>query len=75
MMSYLAVQRSHEIGIRIAIDASPSNVLCLVTSEGLRAAATGLAAGAAGVPDDEPSSGSVLVWVTATDPLTLFAAA
>src|SRR5690349_14853823 len=42
-MSYLAEQRTQGIGIRVAIGASPSQVLWLVTNQGLRAAIAGLA--------------------------------
>ena len=38
VMSYLAAQRTQEIGIRIAIGASPLQVVWLVTNQGLRAA-------------------------------------
>jgi ABC-type antimicrobial peptide transport system permease subunit len=74
-MSYLAAQRTQEIGIRIAIGASPSDVMRLVTSQGLRAAAAGLAAGIAGYLAISRLLAGQLFGVSATDPLTLIAAA
>jgi len=75
VMSYLAVQRTREIGIRIAIGASPSRVVWLVTSQGLRAAAAGLAAGMAGYLVVSRLLSGQLFGVSATDPVTLAAAA
>jgi ABC-type antimicrobial peptide transport system permease subunit len=73
VMSYLATQRTREIGIRIAIGASPSRVVWLVTNQGLRAAATGLAAGMAGYLVVSRLLSAQLFGVSATDPLTLLA--
>ena len=75
VMSYLAVQRTQEIGIRIAIGASPSRVVWLVTNQGLRAAVAGLAAGIAGYLAMSRLLAGQLFGVSATDPLTLLAAA
>jgi len=75
VMSYLAAQRTQEIGIRIAIGASPSHVIWLVTNQGLRAAAAGLAAGTAGFLAISRLLAGQLFGVSATDPLTLAAAA
>lgn len=74
VMSYLATQRTQEIGIRMAIGASPSDVLWLVTSQGLRAAAAGLLAGAAGYLAISRLLAGQLFGVSATDPLTLMGA-
>jgi len=75
VMSYLAAQRTQEIGIRIAIGASPSDVVWLVTSQGLRAAGAGLVAGIAGCLAISRLLAGQLFGVSATDPLTLIAAA
>ena len=75
VMSYLAAQRIQEIGIRIAIGASPSQVVWLVTNQGLRAAAAGLAAGIAGFLAISRLLAGQLFGVSATDPVTLLAAA
>jgi putative ABC transport system permease protein len=74
VMSYLAAQRTQEIGIRIAIGASPSQVVWLITNQGLRAAAAGLAAGAAGYLSISRLLAGQLFGVSATDPLTLLGA-
>ena len=75
VMSYLTAQRTQEIGIRIAIGASPSHVVWLVTNQALRAAAAGLAAGIAGYLAMSRLLAGQLFGVSATDPLTLLAAA
>jgi putative ABC transport system permease protein len=75
VMSYLTAQRTQEIGIRIAIGASPLQVVWLVTKQGLRAAAAGLAVGTAGCLLIRRLLASQLFGVGATDPLTLLAVA
>ena len=75
VMSYLASQRTQEIGIRIAIGASPSDVIWLVTNHGLRAAVVGLAFGIAGHMAVSRLLAGQLFGVSASDPLTLIAAA
>jgi putative ABC transport system permease protein len=75
VMSYLAAQRTQEIGIRIAVGASPSDVVWLVTRQGLRAATAGLGAGIAGYLAISRLLTGQLFGVSATDPLTLIAAA
>ncbi len=74
VMSYLAAQRTREIGIRIAIGATPSNVIWLVTNQGLRAAAVGLAAGILGYFAISRLLAGQLSGVSATDPVTLLGA-
>jgi predicted permease len=75
VISHLAAQRTQEIGVRIAIGASPSHVVWLVTNQGLRAAAAGLAAGTAGYLLISRLLAGQLFGVSATDPLTLLGAA
>jgi putative ABC transport system permease protein len=75
VMSYLAAQRTQEIGIRIAIGASPSDVVWLVANQGLQAAAAGLAVGIAGYFAMGRLLAGQLFGVSATDPVTLLAAA
>jgi putative ABC transport system permease protein len=75
VMSYLTAQRTQEIGIRLAIGASPPQVVWLVTNQSLRAAVAGLAAGTAGYLSSRRLLAGQLFGVTATDPLTLLGAA
>lgn len=75
VMSYLASQRTQEIGIRLAIGASPWDVVWLVTNQALRAAAAGVAAGTAGCLLISRLLANQLFGVSATDPLTLLGVA
>jgi ABC-type antimicrobial peptide transport system permease subunit len=48
MLAYFVNQRLHEIGVRMALGASASNIMRLVLSRGFLLAAIGLAIGIAG---------------------------
>ena len=47
VMSYLVDQRTHEIGVRVALGAGPRDVLRMVILRGLKTTAIGLAVGIA----------------------------
>jgi putative ABC transport system permease protein len=64
-------QRRHEIGLRMALGASPAHVLREVIGDGLKLAACGIAAGIAGALAIASLLKSVLVGVSGSDPLTL----
>jgi len=68
--SYTVAQRTHEIGIRLALGAQFSDVLKLVLSHGLKLTVIGAALGLIGAYLATRAITSVLYGVSATDPLT-----
>ncbi len=70
VMAYVVTQGTRDIGIRIALGATPAGILSLVLRQGALIAATGLAAGVAGAFALAQVMGSLLFGVTARDPLT-----
>jgi predicted permease len=71
--SYLVGQRTHEIGIRMALGAQPRDILRDVLGEGGKMAAAGIALGLAASLGLTRLMTSMLFGVSATDPLTLAA--
>lgn len=70
VMSYSVVQRTHEIGIRMALGASRPDVLALVVKQGMALALIGIAAGATLALGMTRLIAGMLFGITATDPLT-----
>jgi len=70
VISYSVSQRQLEIGIRMALGASPATVRRLVLRETLRLAAVGVALGIVGALVLTRMVASLLYGVTPTDPLT-----
>jgi predicted permease len=68
--SYAVAQRTHEIGIRMALGAQWADVLRLVLNHGLKLTFTGAAIGLIGAYVATRAITSVLYGVSATDPLT-----
>lgn len=68
--SYTVAQRTHEIGIRLALGAQLSDVLSLVLTHGLKLTAIGAALGLFGAYLATRAITSVLYGVSPTDPLT-----
>src|SRR5689334_1181055 len=68
--SYAVAQRTHEIGVRLALGAQLSDVLRLVLGHGLKLTIIGAALGLFGAFLATRAITSVLYGVSATDPLT-----
>ncbi|PYT13212.1 MAG: permease [Acidobacteria bacterium] len=66
-------QRRHEIGVRMALGATPGIVLREMVGQGMRLTAIGIMAGVIGAVALASVLKSVLVGVSATDPATLIA--
>jgi predicted permease len=70
VVSYLTAQRTHEIGIRLALGALPREILRMVLRQGLFIIALGAVVGLFAAFAIARLVGDFLVGVTATDPLT-----
>jgi putative ABC transport system permease protein len=71
VLAYSTAQRTHEIGIRMALGAKAEDVLAMVVSSGLRLVFAGAVAGTALSLLAGPVISSQLFGVTAYDPATL----
>jgi putative ABC transport system permease protein len=69
--SYMVTQRRHEIGVRIALGATPASVAGAILMQGMKLTAIGIALGLAGALAAASALRGVLVGVSATDPATL----
>jgi len=70
VVAYGAEQRTHEIGIRMALGARPVVVMRMVVGEGMRLAVIGLVVGIVASLGSTRLMSSLLFGVRATDPLT-----
>jgi putative ABC transport system permease protein len=75
VMAYAVSERTHELGVRIALGARPQDIRALVVGEGSRLAAVGVVIGLAGAVVTSRALGAMLFGVSATDPLTFALAA
>lgn len=75
MAAYSVAQRTHEIGIRMAVGADRRDILAMVVGQALAAALTGIAVGTAATALLTRQIESLLFDVPALDPQTFAAAA
>jgi putative ABC transport system permease protein len=73
VMSYSVTQRRKEIGVRIALGATPGQVFRIILGQGLATTATGLAIGVVAALGLTRTIESLLFGVTPTDPITFLA--
>jgi predicted permease len=71
MLSFSTVQRTREIGLRIAMGASQDGIIKMVIGEGMRLVFIGAAVGLAAALALSPTIAALLYGVSATDPATL----
>jgi putative ABC transport system permease protein len=70
VMSYSVAQRTHEIGIRMALGAQKTDVLKMTVKQGLKLVGIGLVAGLAVAFVLTRVMASLLFGISATDPVT-----
>jgi predicted permease len=70
VISYSVSQRTHEIGIRMALGAQSGNVLTMVVAQGLKLVLVGLVIGLAAALALTRVLSTFLFGITATDPVT-----
>jgi putative ABC transport system permease protein len=75
VISYLVGQRTHEIGVRVALGAQGNDVLRLIIGQGARMALVGVAIGTAAALALTRLMSNQLFGVSAHDPLTFAAVA
>jgi putative ABC transport system permease protein len=75
VVSYSAAQRTREIGIRVALGASQTNVLGMIVRQGVVLTGVGLALGVAGALAVRRLIAGLLYGVTPFDPATIAAVA
>ncbi len=71
VMSFFVAQRTHEIGLRVAMGASWSRVQKLVFGQGIKLATIGVVVGLTGVFATTKLTGRMVYGVSPTDPVTL----
>jgi predicted permease len=70
VVSYAAVQRTHEIGIRMALGAKPQDILTMVLGQSLIVIGVGIVIGLGAAFAGTRLLGSLLVGVSSSDPAT-----
>jgi ABC-type antimicrobial peptide transport system permease subunit len=75
VVSYTVVQRTNEIGLRMALGAQRSQILRLVVKQGMEMAAAGTAVGLAGAWALRKTVSQLLFGISPADPATFVAGA
>jgi predicted permease len=75
VVSYAATQRTQELGVRMALGASPRQILALLLRQGARLVAAGLLFGLAGAWALTRAMTHMLVGVSPSDPITYISVA
>ena len=75
VLAYVVAQRSHEIGIRMALGATARDVLFLVARQGMKLVIAGIVLGLIAALISTRLLQELLFGVTATDPVTFIAVA
>jgi ABC-type antimicrobial peptide transport system permease subunit len=70
VMAYAVSERTHEIGVRIALGAAPGEIRALVVGQGVKLAAIGIAIGIVGGLATSRTLTTLLFGVSPTDPWT-----
>jgi predicted permease len=73
VMSHLVSQRTHEIGIRTALGASPPQVMGMIIGQGMKLALIGVVVGVVSALAATRPLAAILYQVTPNDPLTFIA--
>ncbi len=71
VVSYTTSERTHEIGVRMALGATPRDVLRLTLKQGMTPVAAGIGIALPGAMATARLTSSLLFGITANDPLTL----
>jgi putative ABC transport system permease protein len=75
VMAHTVAQRTHEIGIRMALGANPVQVMGMVVRQGMTLTLIGIAIGIVGAFGVTRTLGSMLYQVTTSDPATFMGVA
>jgi putative ABC transport system permease protein len=75
VISYAVSRRTHEIGVRVALGATPMTVVRLIIAQGMRVVAVGVVAGVTGALAVTRLMSNLVYGVKVTDPVTYIAVA